>query len=134
MPIVKATLNGDSVGSSAVTSIEIPFSLTGGTIVTDEINRFSPMRMKGMEVIAIQVQVDAGTAPNIEVYPQVSIRRTDLPAIESLRFFDLDAGTVVAVGASILLQFTVPAEYVRVRLTNAVGTTATGFVRIMCGA
>lgn len=133
MPIIKATLNGDSVGASAVSSFEVPFSMTPAavSITTDDISNFSPMRMKGLEVIAIHVQLDGGTAPNIVVTPQVAIRRTNTAA---LRFFDLNAGTIVGAGASVLLEFTVPADYIRLGLDIGAGLTATGFVRIMCGA
>ena len=134
MPIVKSTLNGDSVGASATTNFEVPFALPlGGAvdITTDDISGFSPLRMKGMNTIAIHVQVDAGTAVNVTVTPQVAIRRTNTAA---LRFFDLNAGVLVGVGTSTLLEFTVPADYVRCRLVVGAGLAATGFVRIMCGA
>jgi hypothetical protein len=134
MPIVKSALNGDSVGASATTNFEVPFSMPlGGAvdITTDDISGFSPLRMKGMTSLAIHIQFDAGTALNVTVTPQVAIRRTNTAA---LRFFDLNAGVLVGAGTSTLLEFTVPADYVRCRLVIGAGLTATGFIRIMCGA
>ena len=133
MPIVKNTLIGDSQTASAQSVTEIPFALPLGalfTITTDQIaGSGSPLRVKGLPILAFQIQVTGGTCANIVFTPEASIQVGG--GAGALRFFDLNNGVIVPNGGFQLLQFTVPVDYVRGRLSVTAPLTATGFIRIM---
>ena len=125
MPIVKECMIGDSVSASAFCGFDITFDTGGAVVNTDTFTESSPLRVKGLPTIAVQVE-EASTAFGLTFTVEAAIRAEG----GALQFFKLFRSTIAA-GAFELVQLSTPVDYIRVQISPTGGNNADCSVRVM---